>query len=416
MTHPMFGAASYQGQVPRLDAVLDAMFYVTPSFGQLDLETPQRPVLQASRVTDGLGLPDHIARNVMHVVKHEAPIAANEIGYRRSVMETLLEQKLEPACRREVLSRAISYYRNRAGAHGSSNPHFVVETLERAKAKKAPAPPRGGRYHKRIPKKGGGYEYIYDPKKYSERPDAHVDGPSTQKNWLAGAVRKHVESHGEGGCHVTTLKNFVDRYGSKAVVEAIRSHKDLHLSDEHLHVAGSVEKSRAGRTEIYFVVAEPVSLVLERALPIPPPVATPQAAGAGAAGSGSVPPSAGGGAGVPMPPPTGHGHVTQGISPKALPPGTKKLWHNRIVEKQGDEKWHVVGHVAGLEEQHKPRIEPLKNHEISPEHLRELLLKIRELEAKEREGSHERSSDPKADQGAPQGKGTPRRDRGGDRE
>jgi hypothetical protein len=36
------------------------------------------------------------------------------------------------------------------------------------------------------------------------------------------------------------------------------------------------------------------------------------------------------------------------------PVGTKKTWNNRIVEKKPDGKWHVVGHVAGLEGEKVP--------------------------------------------------------------
>jgi hypothetical protein len=337
-THHGQRANRIPGQVPRLDAQLDAMFVLTPQVHIAESLDAPRPILRAEMVAGDLGLPDHVERNITQFVKHEAPIAGNEVAFRRSVMMSLFEQRLDPTARRMVLSRALNYYRNTTSSSTSPHiPSYVIEPLQRAAA------PRGGRYHRRVPKPGGGYEYIYDEHEYKKRPDAHLDGKEAQHNYLKDSVRKLI---GDEGCHVTALADHVKRHGSKAVGDAVRAHADLELVDGHLRPKKK-DTAKAQRTADIEFVIEKAGL-------------------------------------VPLAPASGNSHVTQGISPKALPPGAKRIWHNRIVQKQADEKWHVVGHVAGLEES-KRKPQDLKPHEIHPDHLKELIAKIRALEHHERQ-------------------------------
>lgn len=61
-------------------------------------------------------------------------------------------------------------------------------------------------------------------------------------------------------------------------------------------------------------------------------------------------------------------------SPLKLPPGTRRIWRNRIMERGTDEKWHVVGHVAGLEDRRKP---PLLGAKVDAERARKLKERLR---------------------------------------
>ena len=69
--------------------------------------------------------------------------------------------------------------------------------------------------------------------------------------------------------------------------------------------------------------------------------------------------------------------------PRSDPVGARKVWNKRIVEKKEDGKWHVVGHIAGLED--PAAVQPLDVSMLSREHLLHLLqtmLKLREVEKK----------------------------------
>lgn len=68
--------------------------------------------------------------------------------------------------------------------------------------------------------------------------------------------------------------------------------------------------------------------------------------------------------------------------------GAKRIWANRILEKKPDGKWHVVGHVAGLEGEAVPR----KGAEQVPLDIRSLTqdqvkFLIRSLQDAEKRGS-----------------------------
>jgi hypothetical protein len=79
-----------------------------------------------------------------------------------------------------------------------------------------------------------------------------------------------------------------------------------------------------------------------------------------------------------LPSTAGGGHESE----KKLPIGSRRIWHNRIVERLPDDKWHVVGHVAGLET--PGVVPPLVPDEIDQAHRKELIRKLKELIAEER--------------------------------
>jgi hypothetical protein len=353
--HPEHARVRIPGQVPRLDRTIDRMFAM-PTLADVvaQADAPPAPVLRADRVADGLGLPAQLERNLTTFIRHEAPAATNEVDFRRAVMSQLFSVRLDSALRRAVMSRAVSYYRNTAPSASSPVPTFTLgpSRLRNRAEDETKKAARGGRYHRRIPKAGGGYEYVYDAHEYEKRPDAHVDGSSAQREYLQGAVRRLVAAHADG-CPLAELESLVARYGAKAVGGAARA-IGVRLEKDRLFLKAIAPCLCCAHGPVDFVV---MTKAVEQ---------LPSAAGGG---PGSVAAPKGPGGGMP--------------SAKKLPPGARRIWHNRIVEKLPDEKWHVVGHVAGLED--PKRVKPLEHDEISPEHLRDLIRKIRVLQAHEAE-------------------------------
>lgn len=85
------------------------------------------------------------------------------------------------------------------------------------------AEPRGGSYHRRVPQDSGGFRYIYDPEKYQQRPDAHVDGREARKVYLHSRIVKAVEGKGADGMHVRqVLDNFSEKFSPQEVEEAVK--------------------------------------------------------------------------------------------------------------------------------------------------------------------------------------------------
>lgn len=63
--------------------------------------------------------------------------------------------------------------------------------------------------------------------------------------------------------------------------------------------------------------------------------------------------------------------------PRSDPVGARKVWNKRIVEKQPDGKWHVVGHVAGLEDPKAvPQLDPQMLTREQLAHLLQQLIRV----------------------------------------
>lgn len=67
-------------------------------------------------------------------------------------------------------------------------------------------------------------------------------------------------------------------------------------------------------------------------------------------------------------------NTTIGVSPMAEPVGTRKVWNKRVVQKMDDGRWHVVGHIAGLE--NPSPVPQLDLSLLDREHLLHLLQQI----------------------------------------
>jgi hypothetical protein len=82
--------------------------------------------------------------------------------------------------------------------------------------------PRGGTFHRRVPKPGGGFTYYYDPEKYAGRKDAHLTGEEATKAHLHGKIHKAIAEQGKGGAHIKHFAELAKKHGSQAVAEALR--------------------------------------------------------------------------------------------------------------------------------------------------------------------------------------------------
>lgn len=322
---PEAGRDRHPGQVPKLTSGR-GMFAPeidpsrpAPKFTMRRFFNETRPILRVEAVTDGLGLAKHAAKDIQRIVGNEVKGATGELTFRQGLLGQLRVKSLDSTVRRVVMNRALDYYkRNRRGRGAGPLTMRKSEDEELLRARKA-----GGNYHRRIPKPGGGYKYVYDEKKYVKRKDAHLSGHETRKDYLKRAVRELI---GEG-CEVNKLRTLVKRYGAADVAAAISSNGQVCMEHGKLKYVGGGKKKKskkkvkksAPRFHMTFDRNEP----LKKA----PAIGQPAPAGAGGVGGGSA----------------------------GSPAGTRKVWRNRIVEKQPDGKWKMVGKVGGLEGERVPR-------------------------------------------------------------
>jgi len=344
------------GAVPRLDRAIDRVFAPTPRFtvpasvaASAKSHNAQKVAQKAADVGANLGLPPEAMQPLTHIVKDLAA-APHELDFRRGLMSHLIEQRFAPSARRMILSQAVNFYRSLRGprttkpvAHvlGSAPGSGTGTLLGKSSV-------RGGKYHRRIPvrRRGKivGYKYIYSDEAYAKHPDAHVDGASARATHLRVAARRVVDAGGTDGAELEHFHPLVHTHGARDVAAALR---DIGAS----HLGGRIVIAKSQEQEPRLVV----------------PALTKAAGAAENTVTGESKNGVGGPGGMP--------------SPKKLPPGARRIWHNRVMERGADDKWHVVGHVAGLEDPGKtPLLDP---SEIDPKHKAELIAKLKALIAQE---------------------------------
>lgn len=171
---------------------------------------------------------------------------------------------------------------------------------------------RGGKYYRRTEDESGRRHYHYSAEAYLRRPGAHVDGPSAIQRHLHSRVRAILET---GPAEPKHFDKLTSRFGHTAVARAVHAVGGRHVEGKVVlvHKKPTVRKGVETGTK--------------------PGTAPP---GAGGAGGGS----------------------------EGDPVGTVQIWGDRVMEKQPDGQWHVVGHVAGLEGESVPRsvIEKLREY------------------------------------------------------
>lgn len=131
----------------------------------------------------------------------------NEVTLRQDIMSKCLNERLDGGLRRAILLRSLTYWRSlRKG---------MVQVVTADELQKAESP--GGKYHRRVPRPGGGYRYFYDEDKYRNSKGAHTGGAENAERYIYGQIQKCIEKAGRGGCGADAFKGLVQKYGAKAV-------------------------------------------------------------------------------------------------------------------------------------------------------------------------------------------------------
>ena len=142
------------------------------------------------------------------------PSAQDEVSLRKNIVSKCQSEKLDSIVRNMILKRSLKRWRTKEKSMYVQI-YTPDELLEKAEA-------RGGTYHRRVPRKGGGYTYYYDEDKYRSSKQAHTNGEEASKAYITGRVNSRVGSAGEGGCGPEVFQDLVKKYGAKAVAKCIR--------------------------------------------------------------------------------------------------------------------------------------------------------------------------------------------------
>jgi len=205
------------GQVPNTKELPREVQNAAPmpkKLTQGKLEELDRPVLTPDDVIRGLAFPREDKQAWKAFIGQTARTAENELTFRQMTMEYCREKKCDVYQTRAILQRGLRYW-------NQVQKSFVrVDVLTVDEFRKAD--PRGGKYHRRIPKPGGGYRYVYDEKQYQSRQDAHINGSDASLAYATKQVLKCVESAGEAGCRMSGLKDLVKKFGSKLVASVLQ--------------------------------------------------------------------------------------------------------------------------------------------------------------------------------------------------
>lgn len=188
-----------------------------------------RPVFTSAGAVQDLGLDTATTQSwakFLETVMHSSTI---EPIVRQQVMQRLRDEQWDPELKKVMFQRAVSLHRNLKKsivtvddlANGTESGEVVMvmtpDQLQKAE-------PRGGEYHRRIPKKGGkGFTYYYNPEKYNDRGDAHQSGEEMTKYAMGRAIERAVDGAGDGGCSVNDLKKLAKKYGGKETAAHLKA-------------------------------------------------------------------------------------------------------------------------------------------------------------------------------------------------
>jgi hypothetical protein len=208
------------GQVPSRENLEAMRLAEKPpeNFSVARLLKNDNPRFSAGAVIDGLGF-DAAESNDWHTFLQKAvDTSPNEVVFRQGVMSKCLERKYDPALRRAILQRSLSYWKNVQKSMTLTEIVTVDDLLQKAES-------RGGKYYKRVPVVKGGkttHRYFYNEDDYKKRKDAHTGGEENERSYLSGSVMKCVQKAGEAGCHPKDMEGLVTKFGAKKVAEVLR--------------------------------------------------------------------------------------------------------------------------------------------------------------------------------------------------
>jgi hypothetical protein len=145
--------------------------------------------------------------------------APNELTVRQQIISKCVNDQLDSALRQVILARSLSFWRNKMALLGNTQ-KSRVEVVTPDELQKSV--PRGGKYYKRIPRQSGqGYNYIYNPDKYNNRMDAHIDGKEAANNYIKSQLLKCISKVGKKGAEASMFRLLVRKFGVKEVGDAL---------------------------------------------------------------------------------------------------------------------------------------------------------------------------------------------------
>lgn len=232
----------WPGQVPGTHLVREMQREPKPS-KPMDL-IPSGPIATSRAAVRDLGLTKEQERDWETFVRKTVAGAKTEIEVKQAVNRRARDQELHPVQRSELTHRAGKLARSRLQKsvtvlsadqiRGNGTPINAVPVIFPDEMRKAQA--KGGKYYRRIPLPKGGYRYIYDPKKYEGRSDAHVSGEDARKTAITKAVTAALTEAGGKGIEVKSLRALAKKHGRSAVA--------AHLTELHKSKTIRVKKGR----------------------------------------------------------------------------------------------------------------------------------------------------------------------------
>lgn len=266
-------------------------------------------------------------QKIRHIIDNAVKSCNSELKLRQSVMSSLIEEKVNAKQRREVLRRALTEY-ERLNPKPAKN-----EKIKFVLKSGATLSTSGDDTMPNLPK-----------------PSLPTDDAAGS---LVAKIKAMLQEHDHVGLPVHKLGEHVLKHGATKVLQALKNIDGLMVNSNRLMIkrtkdsGNKSEKSEKSLARAGTTVQ--MSSELQKAEKEQMPTGGTAAGGAD--------------------------------DPRADPVGARKLWNKRIVEKMPDGKWHVVGHVAGLED---PKTVPqLDTGLLDREHLLILLrqlLKIHQIE------------------------------------
>jgi predicted ABC-type ATPase len=185
----------------------------------------QLPMPTTRAVVRDLGLSLAQERGWMGTIQGLSRETGSEVRFRQSMVREMMDRGVDPAMRRPLLDRSLSYFRDERMRKSMGEFQYIIHLDE--------APPeveelrkgaRGGTYHRRVAKpesEGGGYRYYYDSESYGKRDDAHVSGQEASADYLHNKVRQFMEKAGKEGCPKEQFTGLAKRFGATAVAQSL---------------------------------------------------------------------------------------------------------------------------------------------------------------------------------------------------
>jgi len=209
-----FKKAKVPGQVPHAEgrAIMQSVTQRPPARKASMLLDHDGPRLSINHVVGNLGMDPAVESGWRQYLTGVLKKGYNELVVRQQLMQKLVDDKVEPELRKALFQRSMSYYR---GLKKS-----MVDVSPLSELKKAEA--RGGSYHRRTPKTGGGYRYYYDEEKYNTSTDAHLSGKDARKSCIKKGIGGAIDGSEGKGCDLREFKSLAQKHGSSEVANMIR--------------------------------------------------------------------------------------------------------------------------------------------------------------------------------------------------